>query len=540
MCVKHIVSLLLLLTILLPSSPVQAAGTVGVCDEAHLRAALTGGGTVTFGCRGTILLASPIRIASNTTLNGAGQHVILSGRGAVRVFVVNPNVTFILNDLTIADGRAADESGGGILNDGGAVIVSNSTLSGNDADQHGGGIFNRGGSLTVTNSTLSGNSAHGGWGGGIRNENGSLTVTNSIFSGNSASDGGGGGISNTGVAVTVTGSSFSANSASAGGGINNSGGLLIVTNSTFAGNIAINLGGGFGGGIRNYAGGSATIADSVFTANRAANGGGIFNTGGLTVTGSNFTGNRADDQGGWGDSGWGGGIYNYDSAITVSHSTFDGNNAFADGGGLYTYDGAATVSSSTFVRNHADANGGGVCNNGLQGVLSASNSTFADNNAAAGGGIYNSNGGAVTVTNCTLSGNSADVGGSLFDGSGAATLRNTLVVAAAAGSGCFGSISDGGGNLSYPDATCPGVNLDPQLGPLQNNGGRTETMALLAGSAALDAANDATCAAPPVNHLDQRGVIRPQGAHCDIGAHEVTVDTPPPTGRSLFFPIIPR
>ena len=60
------------------------------------------------------------------------------------------------------------------------------------------------------------------------------------------------------------------------------------------------------------------------------------------------------------------------------------------------------------------------------------------------------------------------------------------------------------------------------LGPLQDNGGPTQTMALLPGSAAIDAANDAICAAPPVNNLDQRGITRPQGPHCDIGAFEAT------------------
>ena len=66
----------------------------------------------------------------------------------------------------------------------------------------------------------------------------------------------------------------------------------------------------------------------------------------------------------------------------------------------------------------------------------------------------------------------------------------------------------------------PGINGNPVLGPLQNNGGPTQTMARGAGSAARDAANDAICAAPPVDNLDQRGIARPQGPHCDIGAVE--------------------
>ena len=103
---------------------------------------------------------------------------------------------------------------------------------------------------------------------------------------------------------------------------------------------------------------------------------------------------------------------------------------------------------------------------------------------------------------------------------GTLILRNTLVAHSSTGSNCTGEITDGGGNLSYPDASCPGINADPLLGPLQDNGGPTWTMALGPGSAAIDAANDTTCASDPVNNLDQRGIVRPQGAHCDIGALE--------------------
>ena len=68
---------------------------------------------------------------------------------------------------------------------------------------------------------------------------------------------------------------------------------------------------------------------------------------------------------------------------------------------------------------------------------------------------------------------------------------------------------------------------------MQDNGGPTWTLALLPGSAAIDAADDAICAAAPVNNLDQRGITRPQGAHCDIGAYEAL----PPRA---FLPIIMR
>ena len=95
--------------------------------------------------------------------------------------------------------------------------------------------------------------------------------------------------------------------------------------------------------------------------------------------------------------------------------------------------------------------------------------------------------GAATVSNSTFSGNGALEGGGIYNYGSTATLKNTIVADSPTGGNCYGSITDGGGNLSFPDTTCPGINADPSLGPLQNNGGPTETMALLPGSAAIDA-----------------------------------------------------
>ena len=140
------------------------------------------------------------------------------------------------------------------------------------------------------------------------------------------------------------------------------------------------------------------------------------------------------------------------------------------------------------------------------------------------------------MTNSTVSGNSASDGAGIYNYGGSVTIRNTIV-ANNPGGNCFGTITDGGGNLSYPDATCPGINREPALGPLQNNGGPTQTMALGSGSAAIDAANDAICADAPVNNRDQRGIPRPYGPHCDIGAYEATLR---PMTRAAFLPNITR
>lgn len=402
---KHIIIILVLLALSIPASPAHAGSVVTTCDEPHLLAAMAGGGTVTFSCGGTITLSSTITVATDTTVDGSGQDVIISGNHAVRVFTVNPEVALNLNMLTISNGRSVGD-GGGIQNDGGLVTISNSTLSSNTAAWNGGGISNyhpyRHGTVTVSNSTFSGNSADND-GGGIANFGGTVMVSNSIFSGNSALGGGGG------IVSTST---------------------LAVSNSTFSGNSA-----------------------SIF-------GGGIYNTGEAIVSNSTFSANSADD---------GGGILNANE-LTVSNSTFSGNSAARYGGGILN----------------------------LQTAV---------------------------LTNSTLSGNSADGGGGIFNNvDSSLTLRNTVVANSPSGSNCYAYVSrpivDGGGNLSFGDNTCPGISGDPKLGPLQNNGGPTETMALGAGSAARDAANDATCAAAPVNNLDQRGVTRPQGAHCDIGAYE--------------------
>ncbi|MGI8857866.1 MAG: choice-of-anchor Q domain-containing protein [Thermomicrobiales bacterium] len=289
-----------------------------------------------------------------------------------------------------------------------------------------------------------------------------------------------------------------------GGGIDNeSGGTLTVTNSTISGND-----GGGAGGIYNNGGGTLTVTNSLFTGN---SGGGIENAnqGTLTVTNSTFSGNSAA---------FGGGIDNYDGVATVTNSTFSGNTA-GMGGGIVNY-GSATVANSTFSGNTA---------NGYDG----------------GGGIYN-NGGTATVANSTLSGNSAlnATGGGIINSggifSGTVTLTNTIVAKNTATSGgpdASGAVTDGGGNLIGDGTGMTGLTngtngdqvgtaanpINPLLAPLGNYGGPTQTIPLLPGSPAIDAGKDATCAAAlptGAGGKDQRGVTRPVGAHCDIGAFE--------------------
>ncbi len=449
MRIKRYWALLVWLALAAPASPAQAGGIVSVCDEAHLRAALAGGGTVTFACSGTITLTAEIAIAADTTIDGSGQAVTISGNDTVRVFNVQTGGAFNLNALTIAHGAVRDY-------------------------EHGGGIAIRAGALTVSHTTFLANSASSG--GAVSQVGGVATFTHSAFTGNSATP-------------------YGPNSPSTGGGILNDGGALHVDHCIFSGNSSL----GGGGAIDNL--GTLTVNNSIFSGNSAASGrstggGGIGNWfgGRATIDNSTFSGNRADGYTGAG----GGGIVN-DGTLSVTNSTFSGNSTSADYG----------------------ATGGGIDSTGS---LTVSNSTFAGNSVApgefmggGGGGIFS--GGTLTVVNSTFSGNSAAFGGGIAGG-GTATLKNTIVANSGAGANCSGSIADGGGNLSYPDATCPGITGDPLLGPLQDNGGPTPTMDLGPGSAAFEAGNAAACAAAPVNNLDQRGVVRPQGARCDSGAVE--------------------
>src|SRR6185295_1091640 len=157
-----------------------------------------------------------------------------------------------------------------------------------------------------------------------------------------------------------------------------------------------------------------------------------------------------------------------------------------------------------------------------------------DGYEAYGGGIHLS-AGTATITHCTFSGNGTAVrvlgwpslGGGISVGTnGTLTLRNSIVANSTSGGNISGTVIDGGHNICSDSTgafTAPGSlnNTDPLLGPLLNYGGKTPTLSLLAGSPAIDAADSAFCTA-----TDQRGVPRPAGAGCDIGAYEAAPPFP--------------
>jgi hypothetical protein len=220
------------------------------------------------GISGTILLTSgELQITHAVTINGPGAaSLAVDGNGTFRVF---DNLTsgVSISDLSITNGSAPGDNGGGVFHEGGnsaTLRLSDCILSGSAAD-FGGGIFNLNGAVTLNNCTISGNVAAFS-GGGITNSASdaaaSLTITNSTISDNSATANDGGGILN-GAAGTV------ASLAS-----------LIVSNSTLSGNSAT----GFGGAVANVSdspnAARATITNSTISDNSAtASGGGIYNQG---------------------------------------------------------------------------------------------------------------------------------------------------------------------------------------------------------------------------------------------------------------------
>ena len=326
---------------------------------------------------------------------------------------------------------------------------------------------------------------------------------------NGRTDDSGGGIFNGGN-LTLTDSVVSGNYApNTGGGIyNGNSGTLTLSNRIVSGNSA----GVFGGGISTESGSLLTLTGATVSGNSASVGGGINNHDGtLTLTNSTVSDNSA--LGAYG--GTGGGIYNggLGGTVMITNSTVSGNSAFYNGGGIYQVFGALTVVNSTISGNSAT----GICGG-----------------CSGGGGIYNAQATAV-VRNSTLSGNTSYLGGSIISLYGTTTLKNSILAKGSSGTNCYTYFSNAivseGYNLS-DDASCFSFlnqlgdlnNYPADLSPngLQNNGGSTQTIALLATSPALDRVPVGSCTDSSGSLItDQRGVARPQGGACDIGAFEL-------------------
>jgi parvulin-like peptidyl-prolyl isomerase len=259
------------------------------------------------------------------------------------------------------------------------------------------------------------------------------------------------------------------------------------------------------------------IRDSVFSENSCD---GIENVGYVEVANSTFSNNQ------------GSGINNLSGTLIVTGSTFHSNSG-NDGGGIANNAGTVSVTTSTFDRNSAQQ-GGGIGNE-RGGRVSIINSTFSGNVASGvGGGVSNNGGGPILIIYSTFSGNSARQGGGVFNFN-ELTLGSSIVAGNVAGEGpdISGEVNSMSFNLIGNTAGASGFwasdmqNLAPLLGPLQDNGGLTQTMALLEGSPAIDAIPEDLCvwdqdddsSTPDVPlNIDQRRTSRI--GLCDIGAFE--------------------
>ena len=293
----------------------------------------------------------------------------------------------------------------------------------------------------------------------------------------------------------------------------------------------------YGGAIDNASTGTLTISGCGIYNNHALDlGGGIRNLGTMTVSGSNVGYNYANADGG--------GIDNQ-GRLNVSTSTLSQNSTYGDGGGIYSWVGSAgvTLTGCTLSNNRAtvgqsDPWGGTVYGGGALYVsnyttATLTNCTLASNTATDGygGGIDVVANGRATLLNCTLALNSAGHGGGIASNAAFTLgLTNTIVAENLAtthiGPDIYGAVTTADHNLVGNGAGETGivngvngdiVGVNPMLGPLANNGGPTETMALLVGSPAIGQADNA--AAPAT---DQRGVTRQDvpGEATDIGAFE--------------------
>jgi CSLREA domain-containing protein len=435
-------------------------------------------------------------VTSSMTITGAGSATtIVDGGQATGVFGVDAAASASITGLTIRNGAVTDQNAFG------AGIASDGTLS-------------------LTDVIVTGGSVPKGSGGGIASD-GPLTLSNVIISGNNAGDGGG---------LVLLGTAKTS-----------------ISRSTISGNSA--------DGIHF---GSPGLREVQFP----GTGGGILLAGDggspprLAITSSTISGNIVSGPASLGEGATfpeGGGIFNLSGVMSLANDTVAGNAAVLD-------DTSAT-SARAAGRPTLFAVGGGIAQSGSNAVLPVSgartNSPRRRLGALVSGLVAELAAGrapalsppatvaptpaptpppsvvATSLDFVTLAGNSAGLFGGIATLAGTFSVANTIV-AGNAGANCGnpGFVTSMGFNIDSADdcgfrQTGDQVNTNPNLdGPKLNAPGVTATMALLPGSPAIDAANP-RCD----QNTDQRGVTRPQGARCDIGAFEVeqpaTTKSPP-------------
>jgi CSLREA domain-containing protein len=428
------------------------------------------------GVRGTITLSPGSRggrltITRNLTIAAGGERITIQRRSTdpeFRILRIATGARVTLTNVTI---RGAKPTGpvGAILNDG-HLTLTNCTIEGN-----GTAGINSVGELTLDR-TLVWNNA----GAGIVTKTSPVTISNSSVSGNAGVGLSGGGT------ITVESSGINSNSS----GIAVSSGILKLTNTEVIGSAGSGL---------SLTRSTATLDYTTILANGApagASGIGMFNSE-LTM-----------------DHSWvavnGVGIRNQIGKVTVSNSAI----AYNWGDGIRNESHGRAGVSARLVNSTVSGNfGEGVFSEDdveATATVDIESSTIVLNGSY---GIHQSgsNGASVDLSNSIVAQNGApgspDI---LSSGSQSLIGAGFSLIGNGAGSG----IVNGDGNLvgNVSPHTSP---IDPRLGPLADNGGPTQTHALLAGSPARDAGGADFCPA-----TDQRGVTRPQGSACDMGSYE--------------------
>ncbi|HMH52572.1 MAG TPA: choice-of-anchor Q domain-containing protein [Candidatus Acidoferrum sp.] len=488
-----------------------------------------------------------------TIIDAAGLN---TGSFRDRVFhVTGAGITLVLQDLVVQGGMAADDgtsgastdptalnnvnrAGGCILNNGGSVTLTNVVVRSCVAvgkgdtviNQHttldalGGGLASLGatGAVIVTDSVLTGNTASGGNGGNFNNgagsnakggsiyfEGGTLNMTGSRIEASAANGGNGGNQNQDG----QTNGGFGG--LAQGGGAWIGGGTATISTTTFENTVATGGNSGTGGNGANPAGDAA--------------GGGLYSLGNVTVSSSTF--HLAAANGGQGGDAFG-------TTCLGGHQAGDGGGA--RGGAIFADGGSLIVNTVTFANNFAMGGSGGDGGQ-TDGGLNCGN--HGAGGLAHGGAITNNNAATVNIKHATISANNAQAGntgvnqggankpprpvaegtgGGIRVGPGGVTLENTIIAGNTAANGTGdatgapipgpdvdGAVTSNGHNLLGVATEATGftgtgdlIGANPMLAPLADNGGPTKTMELLPGSAAIDAGVAAGAS------FDQRGKAR--------------------------------
>lgn len=468
----------------LAASTVVGSGTPGSCTEAALDAAIAEAnatsGLVTFACGAaphTLFLTSEKALGQGVAIDGGGR-IRLSGNGVTRIFSLSQGSAVSIADIHLVDGFSA--TGGGCIvvfssaGDESRLELSNVSLENCRATQFGGAIAAAQAFLTLADCSLGGNFADTGGGGAISLNGGALAAERTLFVANRAFTQGGA-VQAWFAQVTIEESLLHFNDSVDDAGAADGGAGVVLRGSagTFRDSeLRDNLAGRNGGGVLLLDGSSASFEDSRFVINRAEKDGGAI---------------YADDS----------------SSLSVLRSTFEDNHGEEDGGAILSRFSLA-VHSSTFYENSARLNGYALF--AEAGSLELVSSTLVDNHSSATpfSGQLGWLAAAVVEAHNTL-----------FQ----SPRRPAFACAPAGAAGFTSSVWD--------DLTCPEGGADSRANtivPLRpfgfSCGGAatelTRTVPLAPASPSLYAGNCRV--GDPA--IDQRGMPRPTGGICDVGAAE--------------------